>query len=178
MPQYKSDSAFLNHSHSFTIQVTMSLMWVQPWIYLQGWYTKAKSHNAFSRIKRSNAVWPPDPRASECETLTLSGSVWFTFHVLMACPLRHSTYLFAAYISMPSLAECHWEWRRGRGQSGANKWLKQLLLYTIHLHWPPQNTHAHTCFRSWPYKAITVEGKGKADAIVSLLFPQQKSADE
>lgn len=72
----------------------------------------------------------------------------------------------------------HWEWRRGRGQSGANNWLKQLLLYAIHLHWPPQNTHAHTCFRSWPYKAITVKGKGKADAIVSLLFSQQKSADE
>lgn len=84
-------------------------------MYLQGWHTEAKSHNAFSRIKRRNAVWPPEPRASECETLTLSGSVWFTFHVLMACPLRHSTYLFAAYISMPSLAEATGS---GEGEEG------------------------------------------------------------
>lgn len=171
----KYNSAFLHHTHSFTIQVTMSFVWVQPWIYLEVWYTKAKSHNAFTRIKRCNADRPLDPHVSECEMLTRSGSAWFILRVLMACPLRLSTYLFAAYISMPSLAEATGS---GRGQSGANKWLKQLLLYAIHLHWPPQNPHAHTCFRSWPYKAITVEGKGKADAIVSLLFSQQKSVDE
>lgn len=68
-----------------------------------------------------NACRPPDPYASECEMLTLSDSVWFTLRVLMACPLRHSTFLFAAYISMPSFAEATGSGEAGRGQSGANK---------------------------------------------------------
>lgn len=46
---------------------------------------------------------------------SLFQAVWFTLRVLKACPLRHSTYLFAAYISMPSLAEATGS---GEGEEG------------------------------------------------------------
>lgn len=112
-----------------------------------------KSHNAFRGIKRHNVGQLPQTH----EFQVFSSSVWFTLHVLVACPLRHfltgSAYLFAfpcLRLQRPLGKE------KGKGQSGANRCrgervipgLKQLLLYAIHLHTHRTHAYTHTCFCS------------------------------